>query len=206
MKRLPGPPNKTYKNWLMKRQENWTGIQQKHLGTFLKFRTSWLRKKNLSYNQCSLWGLSMISTSLGEFVRKIRIHKDILQMLLSCKKNTHSVKSVDLFYDTTFKCGVLLIKAFFNRNWIWSITNYSGPFFIHERNFGETLGRFLKRVAKEIPGLRKTKNMYIVTDEEHAITNSIEKNFPDTDRYLCQKHLKQNAKRSHQRDPWKRRL
>ena len=119
-----------------------------------------------------------------------------------------TAKGQPLGIDRTFNLGCLYVTTIVYKNHKLVRKNspteehpiFLGPVMLHKDATFKTYKTFLEHVKTELSHsvesleIRLPENMEFGTDDERALTNAIEHVFPDSTRYLCTKHLKDNVK------------
>lgn len=65
---------------------------------------------------------------------------------------------------------------------------------VHESKMISTHRYFWQKVSEIFPVLGNAKNVYLVTDAEHAVVNSIQEFFPSLDIFFCWNRILSNAR------------
>ena len=76
---------------------------------------------------------------------------------------------------------------------------FLGPLFLHQQADYNTYRAFFNKLSSELQSdvdleLRIPEIMELGTDDEKALIKALEYSFPNSTRYLCTKHLKDNIK------------
>jgi len=99
-----------------------------------------------------------------------------------------------LSYDTTFQLGDFYVSPLLFRHTLF-VESPVVPalFLIHERKFETAHEQLFKIAVSKVSALTR-KSFQIVTDEEKAIVNAIEKYLPKATRLRCWNHIFRGAR------------
>lgn len=216
IKKTPGRPNTVYQKLINQAPKDILRHRAEAPRNLIQIQNAQkIERRKHKISQCEVWSLKILSSAIPEFIKHLAIVPDIevicaepntLELfanLLTTPPLSKTVRSIGLYYDTTFKCGdfYLSILSFEQIEFLPTPT-IPLFYFMHNRKFTETHCQLWSKFVSCVPQLKQvisSKNprvkLYVATDEEDAITSAIANLLPEVDHYFCQRHFYKKCER-----------
>jgi len=119
----------------------------------------------------------------------------VFNSLLSTSAQS-ATPTIVITYDTTFNLGDFYLSILLFRETEFEPSPIIPlAYYIHERKLQATHDEFFGHIRLICPQLDQSLNAVLITDNEAAITGSVNDNFPNLPAFLCWNHVLQDCKR-----------
>ena len=110
-----------------------------------------------------------------------------------CPGHAKATFEATLSYDVTFQLEDYYLSVLVFRHSLFENSPIMHvAFMIHERKFQSVHETFFNILLKQLPRLKKCRNLPIIIDREKALFNAIQKILPNVTVLLCWNHIKRD--------------